>query len=178
MGIMEYEYSLAAKKCGIAMTDTKLFDNKYYGIKRFDREKKKKVHTISAAALFNVDFRIPSLDYTLLLRGTMVISKDITEVIRLFRLMVFNVLAKNRDDHAKKFTFIYKEDRWLLSPAYDLVYSSGFNGQHTTMVSGSGLPNKKEIMEVAKSAGINKKSAELVYEEVSEGVKGLKKFFK
>jgi serine/threonine-protein kinase HipA len=59
---------------------------------------------------------------------------------QLYRLMCFNVLAHNRDDHSKNFSFIYEPTKttWLLSPAYDLTYNDGFNGEHTTTVAGKG----------------------------------------
>ncbi len=33
----EYRYSLLARKCGIEMPETRLFENKYFGVERFDR---------------------------------------------------------------------------------------------------------------------------------------------
>ena len=68
IGKIEYEYSLLAKECGIEMPETKLFEDKYFGVTRFDRTPKGKVHTISAAGLLNANYRIPSLDYLVLLK--------------------------------------------------------------------------------------------------------------
>ncbi|HDQ26405.1 MAG TPA: type II toxin-antitoxin system HipA family toxin [bacterium] len=178
IGVVEYEYSAAAKKCGIIMEDTKLFNGKYYGIKRFDRRGKRKIHVISAAALLNADFRIPSLDYTALMRAALALTKDMREVVKVFRLMVFNVLSKNRDDHAKNFSFMYDSGKWRVSPAYDLVRSGGFNGRHTTTVAGSGLPGKKEIFAAAQKAGPDKKTARRVYDEVADNIKPLGKYLK
>ena len=63
VGEIEYNYSLA-KECGIRMAETRLFDNRYLGVKRFDRTPQGKIHTISAAGLLNANYRIPSLDYS------------------------------------------------------------------------------------------------------------------
>jgi len=93
------------------------------------------------------------------------------EVAEMFRLMVFNVLTHNRDDHAKNFSFILKDRIWSLSPAYDLVLSSGFNGQHTTTISGNGNPKKANIFEVTESVALPLKKANQIFDEVYEGCK-------
>ena len=81
----------------------------------------------------------------------------------MFRLMAFNVIGNNKDDHAKNFSFIYDDNRWQLSPAYDLVPSDGFNGQHTTTVLGQGLPTETDMLDLAKETGIAlKRAAEII----------------
>lgn len=182
IGEMEYVYSLCAKKCGIKMEETKLFDSKicsgYFGTKRFDRKKSEngyveKIHMISASALLETSHRIPNLDYNILMKLTLELTKDYGEVEKLYRLMCFNVLAHNRDDHSKNFTYLYDEKtkRWMLSPAYDLTYSSSVGGEHATTVNGNGFnPGKKEIFEVAKNIGMDMKSAAQIYDAVYECV--------
>jgi serine/threonine-protein kinase HipA len=82
------------------------------------------MHTVSG--LLHSDFRTPSLDYEDLLNLTGVITKDIREVEKMYRLAVFNVLSHNRDDHAKNFSFLMdNHGEWKLAPAYDLTFSSG-----------------------------------------------------
>jgi serine/threonine-protein kinase HipA len=55
----------------------------------------------------------------------------------MFRRMAFNVFAYNRDDHAKNFAFLMEADgSWSLAPAYDLLYSAGMGGRHTTAIGG------------------------------------------
>ena len=105
VGEIEYSYSQLAKECGIRMTETRLFDDRYFGVERFDRTPQGKVHTISAAGLLNASYRIPSLDYALLLKLTLNLTKDMEQVAEMFRRMVFNILISNRDDHAKNFSF-------------------------------------------------------------------------
>ena len=72
------------------------------------------------------------LDFIILGKLTLTLTKDYQELEKLFRLMCFNVFAHNRDDHSKNFSFIYSDDeeKWLLSPAYDLTYSYSIGGEH------------------------------------------------
>lgn len=164
-GGMEYEYALCAKACGIDMTEVRLFPSKkckgYFGIKRFDRErivdgigtkvkagnKKKRIHMLTAAALLELDFEQPSLDYHSLMKLTKILTRDNEADVReMFRRMCFNVFAHNRDDHSKNFTYLYDEMKkgWRLSPAYDLTFSNTYYGEHTTMVDGNGRnPGKR-----------------------------------
>ena len=167
IGETEYHYSLLAKQCGIEMPETRLFENKYFGVERFDRTMEGKIHTISAAGLLNANFREPSLDYETLLQVCHVLTKNMEEVIKLFRIMVFNVVIKNRDDHAKNFSFQLINNEWQLSPAYDLLPSSGFNGFHTTTVNNNGNPSNKDMIAVANRIGIPKQLAQAIIEEIS-----------
>ena len=170
VGEIEYQSSLLAKKCGIEMPETRLFEGKYFGIKRFDRDANGKTHTVSAAGLLNADYRIPSLDYGVLLTACFKLTRSMEEVYKLFRQMVFNVLIKNRDDHAKNFSFVLQNSEWKLSPAYDLLPSTGFNGFHTTTINGQGNPTHKDIFTVAKNVGLDKRNAEEIFERVREVV--------
>jgi serine/threonine-protein kinase HipA len=87
--------------------------------------------------------------------------------------MIFNVLIKNMDDHAKNFSFILINKTWQLSPAYDLLPGGGFNGFHTTTVHGQGSPTRKDIMEVANQAGLNKRRANDIFEEIYQKTNNL-----
>ncbi|WP_394920025.1 type II toxin-antitoxin system HipA family toxin [uncultured Robinsoniella sp.] len=182
IGKQEYEYSLCAKECGIEMEETKLFNSKrcdgYFGTKRYDRRAVngviERIHMISVSALLETSHRIPNLDYEILMKLTLELTKEFSEIEKLYRLMCFNVFAHNRDDHSKNFTYLYKEkeDRWVLSPAYDLTYSYSIGGEHATMVHGNGRdPGMKEILLVAKSVGLNEKKAKIIAEEIYENVK-------
>jgi len=165
-GAIEYLYSRVAKQCAIAMPETRLFEGKYFGVKRFDRHEGRRIHVHSASGLLYASFRYPSLDYTELMKSTMALTADIKEVARLFRLMVFNVLTGNRDDHAKNFSYMHDDGRWQLTPAYDLVKSDGFNGFHSTTIAGQGNPSRADIFRVAELTGFPKKMASSIYDEV------------
>ena len=167
-GKMEYDYSCCAKKCGIIMSETRLFPSEncegYFGIKRFDRisdkNGTKRIHMLTAAALLELNFEQPSLDYHSLMKLTKILTRDNKKDMRgMFRRMCFNVFAHNRDDHSKNFTYLYNDekDRWSLSPAYDLTYSNTYYGEHTTTVDGNGRnPGRKELLTVGIAAGMKK----------------------
>ena len=176
IGEIEYQYSKSAINSGIEMTETKLFEDKYFGIKRFDRDREYRYHTHSASGLLHASYRYPSLDYIDLMKATFAITRNMKEVGKVYRQMVFNILTSNMDDHAKNFSFIYKNNGWELTPAYDLVLSNGFNGQHTTTVAGKGNPTKIDIFEVAKQIGISSKKAELIFNEVYSNTRNLLRY--
>ncbi|MCL2412728.1 MAG: type II toxin-antitoxin system HipA family toxin [Bacteroidales bacterium] len=166
IGEIEYRYALLAKQCGIVMPDVMLIENKFFATERFDRTPKGKIHTISAAGLLHADFRMPSLDYEMLLKACHQLTQDMSEVEQLIRRMIFNVLIENKDDHAKNFAFQYIENRWKLSPAYDILPSSGFNWNHTTTINGKGKPTKEDMCHVATKIGFSMSDFEEIYGQV------------
>ena len=184
-GKMEYDYSCCARKCGITMSETKLFPSEvcegYFGIKRFDRisdiSGTKRVHMLTTAALLELDFEQPSLDYHSLMKLTKIITRDNKDdVENMFRRMCFNVFAHNRDDHSKNFTYLYDEsaDSWRLSPAYDLTYSNTYYGEHTTTVDGNGRnPGKKELLAVGTMAGMKKELCMDIITEIKNCINGM-----
>ncbi len=113
------------------------------------------MHT--ASGLLHADHRLPSLDYDQLLRATAILTKDQTQVERVFRQAVFNVLAHNRDDHAKNFSFLMRQDgTWIASPAYDLTFSAGVGDEHSMMVAGEGRhPSKANLLGLARKVDID-----------------------
>lgn len=175
IGEEEYLYSLCAKECGIEVPEVKLFPSNlckgYFGIKRFDRVAGKRVHMISVSALLETTHRIPNLDYNILMKLTLSLTQSFDEVIKLYRLMCFNVFSHNRDDHSKNFTFLYLEEkkRWVLSPAYDLTYSFSVGGEHATTINGNGKsPTITDILAVAENIGIKKEAALEIAKNIQE----------
>lgn len=165
IGRQEYDYAMCARECGIEMENVRLFSSNrckgYFGTKRFDRtgdSKNNRIHMVSASGLLETSHRIPNLDYHILMQLTLKLTKSMEECEKLYRLMCFNVYAHNRDDHSKNFTYLYdeNEDRWKLSPAYDLTYSNSIGGEHATTVNGNGVsPGLEDILAVAKKIGLN-----------------------
>lgn len=157
-GAIEYVYALMAKEAGIDMPEVHLFPAQhnagYFAVKRFDREHANRFHMHTACGLLHSDFRVPSLDYEDLIALTSILTRDVREVKKMFQLAVFNVLAHNRDDHAKNFSFLMdKHGQWKISPAYDLTFSSGPNGEQSTMVMGEGRnPNLTHLMKLGMEA--------------------------
>ncbi len=173
IGEKEYQYSICAKECGITMQKTKLFPSKicsgYFGVKRFDRTDKKRIHMVSASGLLETSHRVPNLDYNILMKLTYEITKNYKDIEDLYRLMCFNVFAHNRDDHSKNFSYIYDDakNEWHLSPAYDLTYSNSFNGEHATTINGEGKnPDTEHLLAVAQNAGIKTSIAKDIAMEI------------
>lgn len=170
-GAIEYVYALMAIDAGIEMPTIHLFSsqrgNGYFAVKRFDRNGNKRLHMHTVSGLIYNNFRFPSLDYEDLLSLTGVLTKDIREVENMFRLAVFNVMAHNRDDHSKNFTFLMNEfGGWKLSPAYDLTFSNGPGGEQSTMVMGEGRNiSIRHLTKLGLEAKLSKEFVENVIEQ-------------
>lgn len=182
IGEQEYNYSICAKNCRIDMPETRLFESKicsgYFGVKRFDRKDGKKTHMISASGLLETSHRLPNLDYNILMKLTLELTKNYQDIEKLFRIMCFNVFAHNRDDHSKNFSYLFDFDKkeWHLSPAYDLTYSSSINGEHATTIDGEGKnPTEENILAVAKQINIKEKMAKDIMLEIKSKTKELGK---
>ena len=184
IGKMEFEYAECAKSCGICMPETRLLSSDicpgYFAVKRFDRIGKvdqgsqKRIHMLTVAAILELDFRQPNLDYHTLMKLTKVLTRNNKgELEEMYRRMCFNIYAHNRDDHSKNFSFLYDEltDSWSLSPAYDLTYSNTYYGEHTTTVDGNGrTPGMKELVSVGVQAGLKKSWCEQISKEIAQCV--------
>jgi serine/threonine-protein kinase HipA len=170
IGHDEYKYSMLAKECGIEMPETQLFENKYFGVERFDRTKDGKLHVVSIAGLIGADYRVPSIDYTHIFQVCAALTHSVAELWKVYRLMVFNYLIENKDDHAKNFSFIYRNNNWHLSPAYDLLPSNGMNGFHTTSINDNIEPTPDDLIAVAIKAGLNKKEALQIFDEMKDRI--------
>ena len=170
IGRDEYNYSLLAKECGIEMPETQLFEDKYFGVERFDRTTNGKLHVVSIAGLIGADYRMPSIDYTHIFQVCAALTHNVAQLWKVYRLMVFNYLIENKDDHAKNFAFIYRDSEWYFAPAYDLLPSEGINGFHTSSINDSIEPTKKDLLAVAVKAGLNQKEAENIFERINKVV--------
>lgn len=111
---------------------------------------------LSASAIVEVSHHLPSLDYKNLFQISTFLGGSQFEAKRLFRLMCFNVFAHNQDGHSNNFTWLCDhKGNWSLSPAYDLTYSSNVYNQHAMSVSGNGLPEKPDLLALAKEVGLS-----------------------
>lgn len=169
IGTLEYIYSLMAQDAGIFIGDTRLLEGKkqsYFAIKRFDRIGDTRIHIHSLAGMVHSDYRLPSLDYEDILKLTLHLTKDVNEVQKAYKLAVFNLLTHNRDDHAKNFSYILDQNNnWKLSPAYDLTFSFGPGGEHSTTYLGEGKkPTLNHLLELAKKHSIQ--DAKGIIEEI------------
>jgi serine/threonine-protein kinase HipA len=172
VGITEYQYSILAQKCGVEMPNTCLFEGKYFATERFDRSPKGKIHVVSVSGLLRADYRIPSLDYLSIFQLCHALTHNMQEMWKLFRLMAFNFLIENKDDHAKNFAFIYKGNEWALAPAFDLLPSDGLNGYHTTSINNNIQPTKEDLIDVAVKSGLDRNKAIKIFNEMNNLIKG------
>lgn len=176
-GPIEYAYALMAQAAGIDMPPVRLLrvsrTMRCFAIQRFDRGPgNRRFHVHTFGNLIHADYRIPGSDYADLLKATSALTRNHQDVLRVFRRMVFNIAAHNRDDHAKNFAFIMDDKgRWSLSPAYDLTYAPGPGGEHTMTILGEGRePTAEHCMNLARQFGIREKDARGIIEQVNEGV--------
>jgi serine/threonine-protein kinase HipA len=168
VGQEEFFYAQLARLCGILMPETLLFEGRFFGTQLFDRNETGRVLMHSASGLLYASHRFPSLDYRDLAKATWALTRSMPELGRLLRLMVFNVLIGNMDDHAKNFSFLRKEGSWVLSPGYDLLRSDGFGGEHATAVAGLGKPTREALFEVAQSVGFPRREMVAIFEHVTD----------
>ena len=161
-GAIEYVYAIMAKDAGIQMQAVHLFPARqgagYFATRRFDRDGRYHYHMHTASGLLHSDSRVPSLDYEDLVALTAMLTRDAREVEKMYQLAVFNVLAHNRDDHARNFSFLMDKDgQWKLSPAYDLTFSPGPGGEQSTMVMGEGKePAIEHLVQLGEAAKVSK----------------------
>lgn len=167
IGKIEYQYMRTAQKCGIDIPEIRLINDRYFSIKRFDIRDGQRIHTLTAAALLQSDFRAQSVDYINLLALTGYLTQDPVQVEQMFRRMVFNVVCANKDDHAKNFSFLCENGKWTLAPAYDITYSpEGSRGEHATSVRYSGNPSLEDIIAAGTGIRISRKRSIEIIEEI------------
>lgn len=128
-GKVESAYHLMAKAAGIDMTECRLLkegSRSHFMTKRFDRmEDGDKLHVQTLCAMDQADYNAPgSYSY----ESALMVCRDLElsrlEQIELYRRMVFNVLARNQDDHTRNIAFmVWRDGIWKLTPAYDVCWS-------------------------------------------------------
>jgi len=98
----------------------------------------------------------------------------------LYRRMIFNVLARNQDDHTRNIEFLMGADGiWRLAPAYDMTWSyrqdSPWVSRHQMRICGKtdGF-TKEDFFTVAKQFGIRK--ADNILHQVYTAVKKWREF--
>ena len=169
----EAAYAAMARAAGITISRVDMLrassGEAFFVTDRFDREGQKRLHMQTVAALLETDFRRNmGFDYQQLLKLVAVLTRDQRAVEEMFRRMVFNILALNRDDHLKNHAFLMRDSgEWQLAPAYDLSFSTGPGGEHSMLVAGEGRrPGQAAMERVAKTAGLRPKRALEVIGEV------------
>lgn len=171
-GRVEYAYYLMALDCGIEMMPCRLLEENgraHFMTRRFDREGSyTKHHTQTFCAMKHFDYnRVNSYSYEQLFQTMRELKLTYAEAEQMFRRMVFNVIARNCDDHSKNFSFILKQgDRWRLAPAYDLCHAyrpgSEWVSRHALSVNGKRENITREDLIVIGRSIRNKKAEEII----------------
>lgn len=181
-GAIEYAYYLMARVAGITMTECHLLEEKgrrHFMTRRFDRlPNGEKLHMQSLCALMHFDFNQPgAYAYEQALLAIRQLGLPMQAVEEQFRRMVFNIIARNQDDHVKNIAFLMdKQGIWSLAPAFDMIYSHNPSGDWTATHQMT-LNGKREgfTMEdfraCARSASMKRGRAETLVEETRTAVK-------
>ncbi|MBL3590563.1 MAG: type II toxin-antitoxin system HipA family toxin [gamma proteobacterium endosymbiont of Lamellibrachia anaximandri] len=135
-GRIEYAYYLMAKAAGVRMTECRLLEEggrAHFLTRRFDRSRGKKQHMQSLCGVGHYDFNLPGeygYEQAFAVMRRLRLSK--AEAAQQFRRMLFNVVARNQDDHTKNIAFLMGEEGvWRLSPAFDVTYAHNPAGRWT-----------------------------------------------
>lgn len=177
IGPLEEAYALMAKAAGLKVPEHKLIEAKkgpgYFATRRFDRPAPGvRVHMLSLGGAVEAPMTPGALSYDQFLRATQHITRNAEDVAHAFRRMVFNVLAHNRDDHARQHAYLMDHSgEWSLSPAYDLTYSAGPGGEHYLDIDGEGRkPSRTHVDNLGAQHGLSARQLKVMVEEVATAV--------
>jgi serine/threonine-protein kinase HipA len=180
-GVREYAYSVLAASAGVEMAECRLFEEgarRHFMTRRFDRlEDGDKLHMQSLAGLAHLDLNDPRANsYEQAFTAMRQLGLPQTEIDQQFRRAVFNIVARNQDDHVKNIAFLMdREGQWRLSPAFDISYSYNPSGDWTSRHQMS-LGGKRDaftlndLVEGGKVAGLSARKVKAVLAEVTEAV--------
>ena len=178
-GRVEMAYYLMAKTCGIEMMESRLLEENgraHFMTKRFDRESNSTRHHIQTfCAIKHFDFNdVNSFSYEQLFQTMRELKLTYPEAEQMYRRMVFNVLARNCDDHTKNFSFRLMQNRaWELAPAYDICHAyrpdSLWVSQQALSINGKRKNiNKENLLTLANNMNI--KNARSIINDVNDTV--------
>lgn len=185
IGPLEEAYACMAEAAGLKLAPHRLIPAKegpgYFATKRFDRPGQgARLHMLSLTGAIEAPSTAGAVSYDVFLRATQAITRNAEDVVHAFRRMIFNVLAHNRDDHARQHAYLMDDaGEWSLSPAYDLTYSPGPGGEHYLDVDGEGgKPTRKHIDALGQKHSLGAKDVEAMVKEVGAAVGDWRKFAK
>ena len=164
-GAIEYAYALMAKAAGITMTECRLLEEhgrRHFMTRRFDRrDDGSKLHMQSLGALGHFDYnQAGAYAYEQAFLTIRQLGLPMTATEEQFRRMLFNVVARNQDDHVKNIAFLMnKAGEWSLAPGFDVTYSYNPSGSwtatHQMTINGKrDAFVKADIRAAGKSAGL------------------------
>jgi len=177
IGRIEYAYYKMALDCGIKMSESRLYeegDFAHFLTKRFDcTDTGDRLHTQTLCAMAHYD-RDDRHSYEQAFQVMRRLGLPYADMEQMYRRMVFNIIARNHDDHTKNHAFILEQGgEWRLAPAYDLCFTYSSSGRWTSQHQLS-ANNKRDaftradLLAVAKQMGIKK--ADLLVQQVVDVV--------
>ncbi len=180
-GAIEYAYFLMAKAAGITMSDCRLLEEngrRHFMTRRFDRlENGRKLHMQSLCAMAHYDFNMAgAYSYEQAIQVIRRLGLGIDAIEEQFRRMVFNIVARNQDDHVKNIAFLMdRAGQWFLAPAFDVTYSynpeGAWTSKHQMTLNGKGDGfTLADLKAVAKTAMMKNGRAKTILAEVTEAV--------
>ena len=128
-GRVEMAYYLMALEAGIEMNESRILEENgraHFMTKRFDRtDAGDKIHMQSLCGMRHFDFnQVGVYSYEQVFETMRMLRLSYPDAEQMFIRMVFNVLARNCDDHTKNFAFLMDQSgKWILSPAYDICHA-------------------------------------------------------
>ena len=137
-GVIEYAYSKMATDCNITMNECRLFNEggrRHFMTRRFDRlAQGDKLHMQSLAAMVHLDFnQAGAHGYEQAFDAMRRLDLPASSTAEMYRRMVFNIIARNQDDHVKNIAFLMdRSGNWVLAPAFDMIYSYQPSGKWTS----------------------------------------------
>jgi serine/threonine-protein kinase HipA len=150
-GQIEYAYYLMARSAGIEMMECRLLRENgrhHFMTRRFDRtDEGGKLHLQSLCALRHFDFNLAgAYGYEQAFDTIERLGLGHSALEEQFRRMVFNVAARNQDDHTKNIAFLMdRAGRWRLAPAFDVNFAFNPEGQWTSQHQMSVNGKRREI---------------------------------
>ncbi len=181
-GVVEWVYWQLAQRAGIEMSECRLFEEggrRHFMTRRFDRDRRgEKLHMQSLGAVEHLDYELAGAhSYEQAFLAMRRLRLPVEARVEQFRRMVFNVVARNQDDHVKNIAFLMdREGRWSLSPAFDVVYAHNpGHGRQTRwhQMTINGLRDGfavEDLRQVADVAALKRGVADRVLAEVTEAV--------
>lgn len=180
-GAIEYAYACMATDAGVEMSESRLLEEngrRHFMTRRFDRlAGGEKRHMQSLCALAHYDFNVAGgYAYEQALLTLRQLGLPMRSIEEQFRRMVFNIVARNQDDHVKNIAFLMdKQGQWSLSPAFDVTYSYNPSGQWTSrhQMTLNGKRDgftREDFKACARAASMKRGRADAIIEEVQETV--------
>ena len=180
-GPLEFAYAEMAVAAKAEVPEHRLIETakgRFFAARRFDRPAPgQRMHLHSAAGLMHADFRTPGHEYEVLFRITESLTRDYAQKRELFRRACLNVLACNRDDHLKNFSFLMSPDGvWRLAPLFDFTFHTGPAGWQTLTVAGEGQhPRREHLLKLANQVDLRKQDAKEIIDRVRASLGGFEK---